>query len=84
MKILIPVLLFLIWEGIQPSLIVHGGAGTIRPEQFQGKLNGMVQAIRAGYKILLESDNPLNAVEEAVRVMEDDPSFNAGEKQYLI
>jgi isoaspartyl peptidase/L-asparaginase-like protein (Ntn-hydrolase superfamily) len=38
----------------------------------------MVEAIRVGYQVLMDTDNPIDAVEAAVRVMEDSPAFNAG------
>lgn len=38
----------------------------------------MLASIRAGYSTLAATDNPMDAVEAAVRVMEDSPAFNAG------
>ena len=38
----------------------------------------MKAAILEGYKVLLEQDNSLNAVEKAVNVLENIPAFNAG------
>jgi len=38
----------------------------------------MLAAMRAGYAELLASDNPLDAVEAAVRILEDSEAFNAG------
>ena len=38
----------------------------------------MKEAVRAGYKVLEETDNVLDAVEAAIQVMEDKAAFNAG------
>ena len=61
-----------------PVLVVHGGAGSLDPQYHQGKLEGMKAAVRAGHHVLTQSGNVLDAVEAAVKVMEDDPNFNAG------
>jgi len=65
------------------NLAVHGGAGTIerskmtleREQEYRG---GIARALRAGREILDRGGSSLDAVEAAVRVMEDDPDFNAG------
>lgn len=64
-------------------LAVHGGAGSIprgslTPEQEQAYRAGLENALRAGYAVLREGRPSLDAVETAVRVLEDDPSFNSG------
>lgn len=59
-------------------LIIHGGAGTITAEHAAAKKVAMIQAIRAGYRAMAETGNTLDAVEQAVRVMENSPAFNAG------
>jgi len=68
------------------ALVIHGGAGTIlrwnlTPELEAACLAGLKTALRAGFDALRAShrENPaLDAVEAAVRVLEDDPLFNAG------
>lgn len=64
-------------------LAVHGGAGnlprgSISPEQEQAFRTGLEQALRAGVAVLNQGGSSLDAVESAVRVLEDDPNFNAG------
>jgi L-asparaginase / beta-aspartyl-peptidase len=64
-------------------LAVHGGAGSlprgsITPEQERAYRDGLTSALRAGYRLLQEGRPSLDAVEAAVRVLEDDPNFNAG------
>jgi beta-aspartyl-peptidase (threonine type) len=65
------------------GLAVHGGAGTIerskmRPEKEREYRAGLERALTAGYEILKRGGSSLDATEAAVRVLEDDPHFNAG------
>jgi beta-aspartyl-peptidase (threonine type) len=65
------------------ALAVHGGAGTIErskmtPEREHEYRAGIENALRAGSAILRRGGAALDAVEAAVRVLEDDPHFNAG------
>src|SRR5207253_907437 len=65
------------------QLVVHGGAGTIErskmtPEKEQEYRAGIENALRTGREILHGGGSSLDAVEAAVRVLEDDPHFNAG------
>ncbi|XP_065331772.1 isoaspartyl peptidase/L-asparaginase [Cloeon dipterum] len=62
-----------------PALVLHGGAGDVDDERAQAKLIGVQVAAREGWRILnMQEGSALDAVEAAVRVMEDDPNFNAG------
>lgn len=63
---------------MEPILIIHGGAGVISEARKKGKIVGMKKAVLRGFSVLKETDNPLDAVEMAVRVMEDDDEFNTG------
>src|SRR5438552_3893261 len=65
------------------GLAIHGGAGTIKrsnmtPEREREYRTGLERALSAGYEILKRGGSSLDATEAAVRVMEDDPHFNAG------
>ena len=65
------------------KLVVHGGAGIIEksriaPEQEREIRSGVERALAAGEEILAASGNAIDAVEAALREMEDDPNFNAG------
>ena len=65
------------------GLAIHGGAGTIErsnmtPERERKYRAGLERALRAGYEILKHGGSSLDATEAAVRVLEDDPDFNAG------
>lgn len=64
---------------MMPVIIVHGGAATVPPDKQTLKVDGVKRAVNKGYDILLSPDGTaLDAVEAAVKVMEDDPVFNAG------
>ena len=65
------------------GLVIHGGAGTIErsemtPEKEREYRAGLERALTAGYEILKRGGSSLEATEAAVRVLEDDPHFNAG------
>lgn len=65
------------------KLVIHGGAGVIekaniKPEQERAIRAGLDQALAAGSKVLESGGSALDAVEASVRVLEDDPNFNAG------
>jgi beta-aspartyl-peptidase (threonine type) len=62
----------------KPVLVVHGGAGAWRPERSQPGLEGVRRAARAGFSILREGGEAIDSVMEAVAIMEDDSTFNAG------
>ena len=65
------------------AIAIHGGAGTIlrssmTPEkEIEYKL-GLKNAIMDGDNILAKGGNALDAVETAIRKLEDNPLFNAG------
>src|SRR6266480_4427194 len=65
------------------GLVIHGGAGTIErsnmtPEKEHEYRAGLERALTAGYDVLKNGGSSLDATEAAVRVLEDDPHFNAG------
>lgn len=65
------------------SLIVHGGAWDIPDDQVDAHLAGCRHAAEAGWNLLRQGAAAIDAVEAAVRVMEDDPTFNAGRGSVL-
>ena len=64
--------------GPRPAIIVHGGAGRGSGEWRPSRLSGCLAAARAGWKAIQSGQPALDAVEEAVAMLEDDPLFNAG------
>ncbi|MEO5866709.1 MAG: isoaspartyl peptidase/L-asparaginase [Sphingomonas sp.] len=65
------------------TLVIHGGAGVIErsrtsPETDAAVRAALRRALHEGAKILSSGGAALDAVETAVRILEDDPAFNAG------
>ncbi len=65
------------------SIAIHGGAGTLikgmmTPEKESAYKQALQQALDAGYAILKNDGTAVNAVEVAVKVLEDSHLFNAG------
>ena len=69
-------------------IVVHGGAGSMRPgrldpEQERCARAGLEAALEAGSAILSKRESAIDAVEAAVRVLEEDDCFNAGRGSVL-
>ncbi len=65
------------------SIAIHGGAGTLvkgmmTPEKELAYKSALQVALDAGYAILKNGGTALDAVEMAVKHLEDSPLFNAG------
>jgi len=65
------------------TLVVHGGSGIIMRDRLTAEQDaaaraGLGAALDAGAAVLRAGGTALDAVEAAVRVLEDDPYFNAG------
>ena len=60
------------------AIIVHGGAWDIPDAQVDAHRQGCANAVEAGWARLSAGGSALDAVEAAVRVLEDDPIFDAG------
>ncbi len=68
---------------IDPVLLVHGGAWAIPDDMVDAHLNGVRNAMAAGWRVLAGGGDALDAVEEAVAVLEDDETFDAGRGSFL-
>jgi beta-aspartyl-peptidase (threonine type) len=66
-----------------PALIVHGGAGADPQDGRDDLRAGIDRAVAAGWRVLGTGGGALDAVEAAVRVLEDHPRFNAGRGSVL-
>ncbi|MBZ5719575.1 MAG: isoaspartyl peptidase/L-asparaginase [Acidobacteriia bacterium] len=66
-----------------PVLVVHGGAWAIPDDMVEAHLNGVRNALAAGWRALNRGGSALDAVEEAVVVMENDETFDAGRGSFL-
>jgi beta-aspartyl-peptidase (threonine type) len=67
-------------ELARPAIVVHGGAGARPPDapEMIAAHEGCAAAAAAGYAILAAGGTAVDAVQAAVRALEDDPRFNAG------
>ena len=57
-------------------ILVHGGAGTKKVNRAQ--LKTLEDSLQAGFSILKDAGTSLDAVEAAIRLLEDSGLFNAG------
>jgi beta-aspartyl-peptidase (threonine type) len=65
------------------AIVIHGGAGGISRESVTPELDkeyraALLVALNTGKKILADGGSALDAVEQTIRTMEDNPLFNAG------
>src|SRR5690606_28966222 len=68
--------------------LIHGGAGVMRraemtPEMDASYRAGLNEALEAGSRVLEGGGQALDAIEAAIRVLEDNPNFNAGKGAVL-
>ncbi len=59
------------------GIIVHGGAKTISDDKAKANTAGCLAAVEAGWTVLTSGGSAKDAVEVAIRVLEDNPTFNA-------
>lgn len=64
-------------------LAIHGGAGVIdrkrlTPEREKAYRDDLTRALQTGHEALQKGGTSIDAVEAAIRVLEDSPRFNAG------
>lgn len=68
---------------MNPVLVVHGGAWAIPDDMVEAHRAGVCKALEAGWALLQRGACALDAVEAAIRVMEDDETFDAGRGSFL-
>lgn len=66
-----------------PVLVIHGGAWAMPDDAVEAHLQGVRNAMQAGWRVLDRGGCALDAIEEAVVVMEDDETFDAGRGSFL-
>ena len=65
------------------AIYVHGGAGSIARANHHASQSGCERAAQVGWRTLLAGSSALDAVEAAVNIMEEDPTFDAGRGAFL-
>ncbi len=64
------------------AIAIHGGAGdeldNITEDERKAHHKSLATALEVGRKILADGGKAIDAVEQTIRVLEDDPLFNAG------
>jgi beta-aspartyl-peptidase (threonine type) len=68
---------------MKPAIIVHGGAWDIPPDLHEAHRQGCSRAAEEGYALLNQGKGALDAAEAAVRLMEEDSTFDAGRGAFL-
>src|SRR5947209_16443370 len=72
---------------MDPILVVHGGAWAMPDDMVEAHIRGVNNALAAGWRVLVSGGerggSALDAVEEAVVIMEDDETFDAGCGSFL-
>ncbi|GAA6068992.1 isoaspartyl peptidase/L-asparaginase isoform X1, partial [Tachysurus ichikawai] len=66
-----------------PVVVVHGGAGFIPKEKAEVSIAGVQEATRKGYAVLKSGGSAMDAVVEAVTILENNPIYNAGRGSVL-
>jgi beta-aspartyl-peptidase (threonine type) len=67
----------------KPVLVVHGGAWAIPDHLVEAHVNGVRNALTAGWQVLQRGGRAVEAVEASIMVMEDDETFDAGRGSFL-
>jgi beta-aspartyl-peptidase (threonine type) len=65
------------------ALVVHGGAWAIPNDLVERHRQGVHEALKAGWSVLVRGGSAVEAVEQSIVVMENDDVFNAGRGSVL-
>jgi beta-aspartyl-peptidase (threonine type) len=66
-----------------PVLVIHGGAWAMPDDMVDAHIRGVNNALATGWRVLERGGSALDAVEEAVVILEDDETFDAGRGSFL-
>ena len=70
--------MIIVFAMTEPVILVHGGAWAIPDKLAQGSVDGVKCAVLKGYQVLLAGGSAIDAVQEAVIELENNPVFDAG------
>ncbi len=65
------------------ALIVHGGAWNIPDEALEAHRRGCSAALEKGWSVLSSGGSAVDAIEQTIRVLEDDGTFDAGKGSHF-
>lgn len=65
------------------ALVLHGGAWDIPDDVVDAHVEGIRAAMKTGWAVLHKGGSAVEAVEMAIRAMEDDETFDAGKGSFL-
>ena len=65
-------------------IVIHGGAWAVPDSLARNSRQGVRTAALTGHKILRGGGSALDAVTQAVKTLEDDPAFDAGENKNIM
>src|SRR6202142_3435690 len=66
-----------------PVLVVHSGAWAMPADMVEAHIRGVNNALAVGWHVLEAGGPALDAIEDAVVIMEDDETFDAGRGSFL-
>ena len=70
-------------SNIEPVIVIHGGAWAVPDSLAEASRSGVKEAARTGYSVLRAGGSAIEAVTASVRMLEDDPVFDAGRGSVL-
>ena len=64
---------------VMAVILIHGGAWSVPDSLEEDSREGVKRAARVGHEVLKQGGSALEAVTEAVKTLEDNPAFDAGD-----
>ena len=66
-------------SSVMAVILIHGGAWSVPDSLEEASREGVKKAARVGHEVLKQGGSALEAVTQAVKTLEDDPAFDAGD-----